>query len=276
MPAKHTHLALSTTLLLASSLVAAQTTTPAPEPPDTSFQAAMDYGAAAYKVARYDAAIAHFKAALAIDPDSAKASLFLGIAYNSEVVPNLDTPENLANAKSAIAALKAVPDTAPEYLTALRQIAAVHRNVQQDEDAIKAELHVLELEPSDPEAHYTIGVIEWKHSYANARDILAANNLVDDGVGNSTLPQSACLNLRSRNAPLVADGLGHLTRAIELRSGYDDAMQYLNLIYRRRADLACGNASEREEDLAKADEWTNKAMLARKQNEIKRDAVPQH
>jgi hypothetical protein len=39
----------------------------------------------------------------------------------------------------------------------------------------------------------------------------------------------------------VNEGLQYLTKAVELNPTYDDAMQYLQLTYRRKADLECGD-----------------------------------
>ncbi len=48
-------------------------------------------------------------------------------------------------------------------------------------------------------------------------------------------------------------------------------MQYIQLTYRRKADLECGNEVARKADLAQADQWIQKAMGARKQNEINKE-----
>src|SRR6185437_4545991 len=74
----------------------------------------------------------------------------------------------------------------------------------------------------------------------------------------------ACPDLRARNMAAVEDGIQMLTRAIELRKDYDDAMAYMNLLYRERAKLECGDAAAVAADLKKADEWTDLAMDARK------------
>ena len=52
-------------------------------------------------------------------------------------------------------------------------------------------------------------------------------------------------------------------------------MSYLNLTYRRKADLNCGNDSARKEDLAQADNWREKAMGTRKANEEKKNSQTQ-
>jgi hypothetical protein len=44
-------------------------------------------------------------------------------------------------------------------------------------------------------------------------------------------------------------------------------MAYLNLVYRRKADIDYENPALRTDDVARAREWSRKAMLTRKQNE---------
>jgi hypothetical protein len=65
----------------------------------------------------------------------------------------------------------------------------------------------------------------------------------------------------------VNDGIAELTRAVEIRPTYDDAMSYLNLMYRRRADLDCHDPAQREKDLGTANEWVRRAIEARRANE---------
>jgi hypothetical protein len=43
-------------------------------------------------------------------------------------------------------------------------------------------------------------------------------------------------------------------------------MSYLNLMYRRRADFDCNNPTQRKQDLDTANEWTRRAMDARRIN----------
>jgi hypothetical protein len=51
-------------------------------------------------------------------------------------------------------------------------------------------------------------------------------------------------------------------------------MQYLNLIYRNKADVDYGDNAAVNQDMAMAQDWTNKAMGARKVNEEKKNAGP--
>jgi tetratricopeptide (TPR) repeat protein len=64
----------------------------------------------------------------------------------------------------------------------------------------------------------------------------------------------------------VDEALDVLHKAIDLRPSYEDAMAYINLAYRRKAEIECGNDDARKADLQQAQEWTEKAMGARKAN----------
>ena len=68
--------------------------------------------------------------------------------------------------------------------------------------------------------------------------------------------------------------LQYLNQAVENRPNYDDAMAYLNLIYRRKADVDYGNAEAVKADVATAEDWRTKAMGTRKANEEKKNKGP--
>ena len=118
------------------------------------------------------------------------------------------------------------------------------------------------LDPQDPEIYYSIGVIDWTRCYAPrmaARQKLKmapSENLDAKNVGQ----RRVCEQLKVSNDSLIEDGIDNLTRAIELRPDYDDAMAYMNLMYRERADLECEDPLARRKDLKTADEWVDRTM----------------
>jgi tetratricopeptide (TPR) repeat protein len=231
----------------------------------------LNKGIAAFKNAKYEDAVNHFQTSIELDPEYAQAKLYLATAYSYQVVPNLDTPENLAVAKKAIDGFQAVLNKDPNDLTALKQIASIDRNIKKLDEAKDYEKKVIAIDPNDAEAHYTIGVVNWMQSYKQAITILAADGLTDDGNGNAKKSKGACEKLKTANSATVAEGLQYLEKAVEINKTYDDAMSYLNLTYRRKADLECGDDAARKADLAKADEWSQKAMGARKANEAEKE-----
>jgi len=232
-------------------------------------------GVQSFKNARYEEAVNHFQNAISLDPTSADAKLYLATAYSYQVVPNLDTPENLAIAQKAMDGFREVLNKNPNDLTALKQIASINRNIKKLDDAKEYEKKVIALDPKDAEAHYTIGVVDWMQAYQNARTILAADGLTDDGNGNVKKSKGACQKLQQANTALVTEGLDYLNKAVQINPTYDDAMSYLNLTYRRKADLECGDDNARKADLAQADDWSQKSMGARKENERKKEEKTQ-
>ena len=228
-------------------------------------------GINAFKAGRYETAIDFFQNAVKLDPDDSMAQLYLATAYSYQVVPNLDTPENLKMAQKALDGFNAVLAKDPNDLGALRQEASIHRNIKQYDKAIADEQKVISLDPNDAEANYTIGVIDWTLAYKNATTALGAAGLTDDGEGNVKMSKDVCAKLVAQNTNLVSDAMKYLNRAVEINPNYDDAMQYLNLNYRRKADLECGNDAARKADLAQADSWVQKATGARKANEAAKE-----
>src|SRR5208283_4266001 len=67
-----------------------------------------------------------------------------------------------------------------------------------------------------------------------------------------------------KNAPLISEGIESLNKAIQLRPDYDDAMAYLNLMYREKADVECDDLAARQEDLKTADHWVDQTLLTKK------------
>ena len=234
----------------------------------------LNKGVDAYKGAHYEEAIGHFQKAIELDPSLPMAKSYLATALAQNVVPGLDTPDNLKTAQQAIDIFQELLDKDPHDVNSMKQIAAIEFSTKKLEEAKKWQKSVLAEDPKDPEAAYTVGVIDWMEAHANTLSALAPAGLNDDGEGNAKAPKKVMDPLIAQNAPLVEEGLQYLTQANNNRANYDEAMAYLNLIYRRKADLDFGNEAARKEDVAKADEWRTKAMDVRKAVEAKKNAGP--
>ncbi len=228
-------------------------------------------GVQSFKSGKYEEAVDHFQKSVALDPEYDAARLYLATAYSYQVVPNLDTPDNLKIAQKALDGFQAVLDKNPNDLDALRQVASIDRNIKRYDQAKKDELKIISIKPNDAEANYTIGVIDWTEAYKNATTILGAAGMQDDGNGNPKKSKEVCAKLVAANTQLVDEALKYLQQAVNINPTYDDAMQYLNLTNRRKADLECGDDAARKADLAKADEWVQKASGARKANEAAKE-----
>jgi tetratricopeptide (TPR) repeat protein len=226
----------------------------------------LNKGVQAYKNARYEEAIGHFQTAVNLDPSLTMTHMYLATAYAQQVVPNSDTAANKALADHAIAGYKDALQIDPNNVNAIKGIASIYFSLNKPDDAKAWQQKVLAVDPKDPEAYYTIGVIDWNKARKNSLQILADNGLTDKPDGNPGLPKKACEQLAMQNGPLVDEALNVLHKAIDLRPSYEDAMAYINLSYRRKAEIECGNADARKADIQQAEEWTQKALGARKAN----------
>jgi len=231
----------------------------------------LNKGVQAFKNQKFEEAVNHFQTAIALDPNSEQAKLYLATAYANQVIPNATTPDNIALADKALAAFQVVLAKDPNDLTALKQIASISRNIKRMDQAKEYERKVIAIDPNDAEAYYTIGVVDWAQAWKNAVTILAADGLTDDGAGNVKKSKGACQKLVDENTAPVTEGLDVLQKAVQINPSYEDAMTYMNLMYRRKADLECGNDAARKADVAAADDWTQKSMGARKANELKKE-----
>jgi tetratricopeptide (TPR) repeat protein len=234
----------------------------------------LNKGVDAYKSQRYEEAIGHFQQATQLDPELPMAKSYLATALAQNVVPGLDTADNLKTAEQAISIFQEVLDKDPSDVNSLKQIAGIYFSIKKLDDAKAWQKKVLAVDPKDPEAAYTVGVIDWTEAHQNMLKALATVGATDDGEGNAKAPKQAMEPLKGENGPLVEEGLQYLNQAVANRPNYDEAMAYLNLIYRRKADVDYGDEAARKADIDAAEDWRQKAMHTRKENEQKKNVGP--
>lgn len=241
---------------------------------DEAVRSEMNLGVEAYKSANYSEAIDHFQKATKLAPCLTMARAYLATAQAQNVIPSLNTPENSKMAENAIANFMQVLAEDPHDINSMKQIAAVYLSTLKLNDAREWQKKVLVENPQDWEASYAVGVIDWQQAHINAIKLLSSAGLQDDGEGNRAAPPDVLESIARQNNALVEEGLQYLTQAIEDHANYDDAMAYLNLVYRRKADIDYQNPTLRDDDVAKAKEWGHKAMQTRKEKEEKKVASP--
>ena len=234
----------------------------------------LNKGVEAFKSAHYEEAINHFQQATQLDPSLPMAKTYLASALAQNVVPGLDSKENKANADHAISLFQEVFDKDPTDANSAKQIAAIYFSLNNFDKAKEWQKKVLAVDPKDAEAAYTIGVIDYTVAYKNAKDALGAAGQTDDGEGNVKAGKKVLQEIKDKNQALVDEGLQYLNQAIQNRANYDDAMVYINLVYRRKADLDYQDPNAVKTDVATAKDWASKALGARKANEEKKNQGP--
>ncbi len=228
----------------------------------------LNKGVQSYKNAKYEEAIEHFKNAVSLDPSLTNARLYLATAYEQQYIPGADSPDNNRYAEQAINEFKQVLDSNPpkeQTILSLKGIASLYFNMKKFDDAKQYHLKVIELDPNDPETYYSIAVIDWTQAYAPRMTTRAGLGLKPtDEPKDKKVCAELLKTIKEKNTPLVQDGIQKLQKSIELRPDYDDAMAYLNLLYREQADLDCDNPDARKADLKQADDWVDKTLATKK------------
>jgi len=63
--------------------------------------------------------------------------------------------------------------------------------------------------------------------------------------------------------PVINTGIENLQKALDIDKDYDDAMAYMNLLIRERADLD-DNSEDYKKDVETADNWVQKTLQTKK------------
>jgi len=228
---------------------------------------ALNKGVQAYKNGQFDQSIEFFKYAKERDPGLLNARLYLATAYASQYIPGAPSEENVRKGQQAIAEFQEVLQIDPNNLSAidgigsiLYQMAATPYTPSKFEESKRYHLRHIQSKPDDPEPYYWVGVIDWTLSFRANSDLRAEYNrenarkqVKDD----QPLPPKLRGEYAAKYGPIVDDGIRRLQKAIELRPDYEDAMAYLNLLYRRKADQVA-SVGERDSLLKQADDLVDK------------------
>jgi tetratricopeptide (TPR) repeat protein len=227
----------------------------------------LNKGVAAFKNGQYDAAVEDFKQAKDLDPSLLNARLYLATAYASQYIPGAPSEQNKNIGKQAIAEFKEILESNPDSLSAidgigsiLFQMAGTPYDPKLFEESKTYHQKHIQLKPEDPEPYYWIGVIDWTLSFrANGemRKDYNEKNIKKQVKDTDPLPAAIRTDYLAKYGTLIDEGISDLQKAITLRPDYDDAMAYLNLLYRRKADTV-ESASERASLQKQADDLVDK------------------
>ena len=100
-----------------------------------NFGEEMNLGIQAYKAARFDEAITHFRNAVSIRPQHENAHLYLATAYAQQYIPGVESVENLEFGNVAIAEYQKVLEINPKSYNSLKGSAFLYLQMKKFADA---------------------------------------------------------------------------------------------------------------------------------------------
>jgi tetratricopeptide (TPR) repeat protein len=228
----------------------------------------LNKGVAAYRDGKFDQSIEYFKQAKDLDPSLTNARLYLATAYATQYIPGAPSDENIRMGQEAIKEFKDVLSNDANNISAIDGIGSILYNMAGTpynrsgfEESKSYHMKHISLKPEDPEPYYWIGVIDWTVAYRANLEMRGQWRIKNQGKplkDEDPMPPDVREAYTKEDGQLIDEGIQNLHKAIDLRPDYDDAMAYLNLLLRRKADEAT-SASERADLLKQADDWIDKA-----------------
>ncbi len=214
---------------------------------------------------KYDAAAQFFEQALELDPDFETSRMYLATAYTSQFIPGSSDPKSEENAHKAIATFTQVVDNAkdpanPNKKTAMLSIASLYYQLKKYNESKDWCNKVLQIDPQNAEAYYRIAVIDFD-------DSLEKTGVQGELVDLMTPDEKA------KTRAWIDEGLTCLTKALEIRSDYFDAMEYQNLLWREKAKFE-KDEKAKAELIREADQVSMKALALKLKAEKEAAAAP--
>ncbi len=234
----------------------------------------LNRGVQAYKNGLYDEAIADFQKARDLDPGLLNAQLYLGTAYASQYIPGAPSEENISKGTQAIKEFQEVLKVDPNNLTAIDHIGSIlflmagtPFSPEKFEESKSYHERHFRLKRDDPEPYYWVAVIDWTLAYRANVDIRLSYNKANPRKqikDEDPLPPKYREEYTAKYQAMVEEGIQELNTAIKLRPDYEDAMAYLNFLYRRKADMV-ESAEERAGLIKQADDLLDKVKEIKQQ-----------
>jgi tetratricopeptide (TPR) repeat protein len=233
----------------------------------------LNRGVNAFKNAKYADAVTAFQQAVDYDPEFHTARLYLATAYRSQYIPGAESEENKQLAKRAMEEFQKVYAADPKSKLAIQSIASLHYDEAQGLTALDDKFRKLDeagewhkkliaLDEKAKESYYTLGVIGWAKTYPVQKKARVEMKMKDEEPG-PLKDKKVLAELQAKNGPIVDEGIAAMRKAIEVDPEYDDAMAYLNLLLRVKADIAKDGA-ESKALLGEAEDWVAKALKVKK------------
>jgi tetratricopeptide (TPR) repeat protein len=232
----------------------------------------MNQGVQAYKNNHYAEAVNHFKQAVALDPSNENAKLYLATSYYVQWVPGADAPDNLKNYNMAKETFNDVLSKDPTNSLALATMAAMAYNSASSgtpeqkqaalDEAKKWNLRRIEVDPKESEAFYYLGVIDWSQAFTPIQSARVEQKMKADDPG-PIKDEKLRAELRDKYEKAIDDGIDNLKKCLDIDKENEDAMSYMNLLLRKKADLE-DTPDAAKADIAQAEDWSNKSIDMKK------------
>jgi tetratricopeptide (TPR) repeat protein len=232
----------------------------------------LNQGVNAFRAGQYSEAADHFKTAISLDPTFDVARLYLATAYVQQYIPGTETAENKKYAEAAMQEFQTVLKTDPKNLLATQSIANLYYQMKDFPKAEEWNKKVTEIDPKNKEAFYTLGVIPWTSFIAPDREARLNAKMKPEDPGPLKDPKERAA-LKEKYWDSLTQGIEYEKKALAIDPEYENAMAYMNLLIRYRADLV-DTKEQYQADIKEADSWVEKSLETTKMKAARKAANP--
>ena len=232
----------------------------------------LNKGVSAYKNAKYSDAVNFFQEAIDLDPDNPNARVYLATAYMMQWIPGADSPENLqfaSKAKDEFGKVLTQDDKNGVALASLASLAfneadplPLDQKMAKLDEAASWYTKLVTADPQNRDGYYSLGAIAQKKFYPVLMTARVNASMKPDEPG-PLKDKKAKAELSAKYLPVVDEGIKNLQKALDIDKESDDAMAYMNLLIRERADLADDKEAYKKQ-VDEADSWLQKALDTKK------------
>jgi tetratricopeptide (TPR) repeat protein len=199
-----------------------------------------------FKNGQYEEAARNVRRAKQLDAKLLNARLYLATTYASQYIPGAPSEENIRMGRAATEEFRGVLGLDPQNISAIAgmgsltfQMAGSPFDPDLFQESTSYHQKHIYLLPDDPEPYYWVGVINWTLAFRANSLLRTKFNLSVRGrqlSDDAPLPPDLREEYAREYGPTIDEGIESLKHAISIKPDYDDAMTYLNLLYRRMAD----------------------------------------
>jgi tetratricopeptide (TPR) repeat protein len=152
----------------------------------------------------------------------------------------------------------------PNNLSAINGLVEVYSRWDKWPQALDFMVRRADLERSAPEVQYSVGVFIWNRLFqkGGSGDKAVFDPRTDP---KAPPPPFAADDIVGEERIRLADqGIAYLEKALSLRPNYDEAMAYLNLLYRQKSYAFFDQPDEFQASVEAANQWKQRATDAEK------------
>jgi len=233
-------------------------------------------GNESFRVGKYDTALARYDRALQLDPHEKKIYKNIGLAYMGMYQPGSKHPKDLEYAQKAIDYLKRYIEAFPEDKKAPEYLVTMYLNSGRIDDALSFFQEYSQKHPNDAKAKETMANL-----YFQKADFPKGVQMMEESM-RITGPKKETYETigaqawdKAHNYPdltdeqrqqVITQGIDAENKALAIDPNYAEALAFINLLYREQARIDQRTDPQKAAaDLAKADEYRNKAIELNKQ-----------